>query len=458
MYKIKADNTLIYDSTLEDYKINKGSITLETNKSGSFNFSIYPDHFYYDRFIRLKTVITAYKDEKIAFRGRVINDTSDYWNNKALTCEGELGFFQDSIIRPFSFSGTPEELLNLIINRHNSQVDDFKKFKLGKVTVTGKVVLEITDYTKSLDFINKQLVEVCGGYLYITHGADGKDEIPTLNYLADFTTVATQKIEFGSNLKNYTKKVTADSIVTAIIPIGAEVVVGTEKDEDGNEVEIKARLNINDVNNGIDYVYNAEAVKEYGWIFAPVEWKEIANANLLKTTAENYVKNSSLLNVTIELTAIDLHLLDRSIESYKLGDYIPVISEPHNYNAVLLCTKQTIDLLNPGNDSITLGHNYATFTERTNKINSTFNNISAIQATVNRVSSTVGGVTVNTQQIAETVANNYNEVTSELSTIRGDNEAIASAVTQNAQNIAINAQNIASIIARLEVLENAGGV
>ena len=65
MYKIFADDTLIYDSTLEDYKIGKGLITLETNKSGSFTFSLYPDHFYYDKFIKLKTVITVYKSNKI---------------------------------------------------------------------------------------------------------------------------------------------------------------------------------------------------------------------------------------------------------------------------------------------------------------------------------------------------------------------------------------------------------
>ena len=61
MYKIFADGTLIYDSTLEDYKIGKGSITLETNKTGSFVFSVYLDHFYYDKFVKLKTVIIPCK-------------------------------------------------------------------------------------------------------------------------------------------------------------------------------------------------------------------------------------------------------------------------------------------------------------------------------------------------------------------------------------------------------------
>ena len=95
MYKILADDILIYDSTLEDYQIGKGSITLEVNKSGAFVFSVYPNHFYYNEFVRLKTIITVYKSGEIVFRGRILNDVTDYWNNKVITCEGELGFLQE---------------------------------------------------------------------------------------------------------------------------------------------------------------------------------------------------------------------------------------------------------------------------------------------------------------------------------------------------------------------------
>ena len=46
MYQIYADSALIYDSTLDDYRIGKGQVTLETNKSGSFVYALYPDHPY----------------------------------------------------------------------------------------------------------------------------------------------------------------------------------------------------------------------------------------------------------------------------------------------------------------------------------------------------------------------------------------------------------------------------
>ena len=228
MYKIFADDTLIYDGTIEDYKIGKGSVSLEINKSGTFSFSIFPDHFYYDNFVRLKTVITVYKSEKIIFRGRILNDVTDYWNNKNITCEGELGFLQDSIIRPFSFTGNPDDLFRIWIEDHNAQVDEFKRFKIGKVTVTvtdSKGYIECNDeeYNPTFNNLTTHLLETLKGYFYITHGEDGTDPIPTLNYLADFEKVSTQKIEFGSNLKNYTKTVKAEDIATAIIPLGADI-------------------------------------------------------------------------------------------------------------------------------------------------------------------------------------------------------------------------------------------
>lgn len=355
MYKIYADDTLIYDSTIEDYKIQKATITLETNKSGSFTFAIYPDHPFYDSFIRLKTIITVYKSGRIVFRGRILNDVTDYWNNKVITCEGELGFLQDSIIRPFKFSGSPQSYLLTRMALHNAQVDDFKLFKVGEVTVSGVTISrENTDYETTLSNLNKDLIESdLGGYFYITHGENGDDPMPTLNYLGDFTNISTQTIEFGSNLKDYTKTVKADDLGTALIPLGAST----------NDV----KLTIEKVNDGSDYIYSAEGVARYGWIFKTVTWDDVTKAADLKAKAEDYLENLAKQNITIELTAVDLHLLDKSIESFKIGDYIRVISEPHNFDSILLCNKQTLDLLNPANDSLTLGYTYATFTELANK-------------------------------------------------------------------------------------------
>ena len=364
MYKIYADHTLIYDSTVEDYKIVKGSVTLETNKSGSFTFAIYPDHFYYDHFIKLKTVITVYKSGKIVFRGRILNDVTDYRNNKVITCEGELGFLQDSIIRPFTFNGTPEALFKKFIDEHNSQVDEFKRFKIGAVTVVDPndyIARSNTGYESAYKNLNSRLIEdSLGGYFYITHGEDGTEITPTLNYLADFTKVSAQTVEFGTNLKDYTKTVRAEDIATVIIPLGATV-------DDGNSETDDPKLTIDSVNDGKDYIYDEDAVALYGRIVKVVEWNNVTDTSNLLNKAQAYLEEIVKQNITIELKVIDLHLIDPKIESINVCEYVRVTSEPHNFDSTLLCNKQTIDLLKPENDSLVLGYSYYTFTDQTSK-------------------------------------------------------------------------------------------
>ena len=454
MYKIYADDTLIYDSTYEEYKINKGIINLEVNKSGSFIFSVYPDHFYYDSFIRLKTVITVYKSNKIVFRGRILNDITDYWNNKVITCEGELGFLQDSIIRPFTFTGTPEAFFRNMIEQHNGQVDPFKRFNIGTVTVVDPneyIARSNIAYESTLSNLNSRLLEdSTGGYFYITHGDDGTEVIPTIHYLADFTKVSTQAIEFGANLKNYTKTVKAEEIATAIIPLGATV-----DDKDSNTEDPK--LTIVDVNNGNDFVYSPEGRALYGWICKVVEWSEVTDPTNLKRKAEEYLESVVKQNITIELNAIDLHLLDRSIESFNVCDYIHVVSKPHNFDSVLLCNKQTIDLLNPGNDMIVLGYTYSTFTEINAKTSNAVSRVVNIQASVNSITSQV--LAMNTtvkkaEQNADQALSSYQDVVNDLSTVSGDLQAIAGVATENARNIATNASNIATNSANISALND----
>lgn len=404
MYKIYADDTLIYDSTIDDYKIGKGSVSLETNKSGSFTFSVYPDHFFYDSFVKLKTIITVYKSGKIIFRGRILNDVTDYWNNKVITCEGELGFLQDSIIRPFTFNGTPEDLFIKFVEEHNSQVDVFKRFKIGTVTVldpNNYIARSNSAYESALSNLNSRLIEdSLGGYIHITHGEDGADPTPTIKYLADFTRISSQTIEFGSNLKNYTKTVKSEEVATAIIPLGAEV-------DDGKEDTENPKLTIASVNNGVDYVYDEAAVAEYGWIFKVVEWEDVTEAVNLKRKAEAYLADVVKQNITIELNAIDLHLLDHSIESFKVGDYVRVVSAPHNFADTLLCQKQTIDLLKPENDTITLGHTYTSFTATTAKSSAMASTVSKVEKTVDHLNKKTNRYKIAEQQLAALMSRSF---------------------------------------------------
>ena len=359
MYQIYANGALIYDSRLETYVIGKGQISLEVNKSGSFVFTLYQDHPYYDRIEKLSTLITVYRDNTLIFRGRVILTTDGFYNDKTFTCEGELSFLLDSIQRAYSFTGSPEELFDQFINEHNSQVGTDKQFTLGEVTVTDPndyINRANSAYQDTLTNLNDKLVNSLGGYINITAGENG-DRV--INWIEDYPYLSTQTIEFGENLLDFVKENSAEDIATALIPLGAKI---QTEDED---VEEEPRVTIVSVNDGVDYVYDEDAVNTYGWIFKSQTWDDVTEPSNLLTKAKAYLNELINLNIAIELSAIDLSAMDKDINAFMLGDYIQIISAPHNLNAKYLLTKQEIDLLRPENNKITLGYTFSTFTDTT---------------------------------------------------------------------------------------------
>ena len=220
-----------------------------------------------------------------------------------------------------------------------------------------------------------------------------------------------------------------------IIPLGAEV----------GEAGSGEKLTIKSVNNGLDYVSDKTAVNLYGKIVKMIEWDDVTDASNLKKKAEAYVRESAKQNVTIELTAVDLHLLDRSIESFKMGDYIPVFSVPHDFDEVMLCNKQTIDLLKPDNDTVTLGYTVMTFTEKNSKILPAISKVKVMESAVQRVSVQVAKLdeTVKSaEQMAQEALESYQDMSLTVETITNNMQLIADAVTKNEQNIFENANSI----------------
>ena len=400
MYQIFADGTLIYDSRYEEYVITKGQISKEVNKSGSFVFTLYQDNPYYDRLEKLKTIITVYRDGFLIFRGRIIDDNDGFYNDKTFTCEGEMSFLLDSIQRPYAFTGTPSALFNQFIQNHNSQVGQDKQFTIGRVTVEDPndyINRENSAYEDTLSNLNSRLIEPLAGYIDITHDSSGAS---TINWIADYPYLASQSIEFGENLLDFTKKNDASSIITALIPLGAKI-EGSETDE---------RTTIKSVNDGVDYIYNQAAVNKYGWIFGVQTWDDVTEPANLLTKGRTFLNEAINLDVSIELTAIDLSNMDKDISAFELGDYIQVTSAPHGIDAKYLLTKQEIDLLHAENNKITLGYTFSTFTDKT-------------------LSNSNTGTTLN--QKVETIESNYVTDTA----LYDEVEALKSMISQTSDSI-----------------------
>ena len=350
MIQVYADKNLVYDSRLEDISLLGLNVTVSVKKGGTAEITMPPDHPAYNSFTSYKTVVTVYRDGLLLFRGRAIYPSDDFFNRRTITCEGERCFLRDGVLRgPYVYQDGPAAIFTDVITLYNAQVDEFKRFVVGTITVTDPnnyIRLESETTEQTADVIDK-LVERCGGYVVFTTNDAGERVI---NWYESLGYQSRQVIEFGENLLDFARTSDNPDLATVIIPYGAR-----------NE-ETGARLTIESVNDGLDFIQDYDAVALRGVITRPVYWDDITVAANLLAKAQQYLAQSKMMITALELTAVDLSDIDKDIDTFQVGDTIQVRSLPHGVNEPFQLTERTYDLLNPANSKVILGKEVATLT------------------------------------------------------------------------------------------------
>lgn len=353
MYRIYCGEELLYDPRDEELRILSGKTSLTVNTTGEFVFSLPPVHPKLGIIHKLTSVIRVYDEEEQLYEGRVLNTKTDMYHTVTYTCEGALAYLLDSIQRPKTYQNlTPRSYLQDKLEQHNSQVGVEKRFVLGAVEKQSMNydAREDNQYTNTLDTIMDKLIKSNGGYLRVRK----EDGIRYLDYLESYGRTSNQTIRFGENILDLTEHINAGNIITVLIPLGK----APEGSPDG------AKLTIASVNGGKDYLEDTEASALYGRITGTNEWQDVTVPANLKEKGLEYLKNACNLAVTIELTAVDLHLVDVDIDRIKLGDMVRVVSEPHGLDRMMFVSKREYNLLNPSEDKIVLGETLSTLTEK----------------------------------------------------------------------------------------------
>ena len=358
MYKLYLDSELLYHPNVPDIlPLAHGKWDGEVGKAGKLEFLIFEQNPMYSKIRQMESIIRLYDDNYRIFRGRVYSARKKFNNSLLVTCEGELAFFNDVEARPYYFKGTVKDYFYYLVNEYNAQASEDRQFIPGLCTVTDPndyIVRENKNYPKILKEMQDKLVGLLGGYLWTREEEDGV----YIDYLADFDLTNTQDIEFGENLLDLDDFIKGNNIATAIRPLGAKIL-----DEDGNETE--ERLTIKSLNDGVDYIYSPEAVEKYGMIYKTVIFDDVTLPSNLLRKGRDELEKKIHLSQTIELSAVDLHHLNRSIQSFRLGRYTLVNSPPHNFSDRFLTRKQSINILQPGKDAkMTLGDERSTFVEK----------------------------------------------------------------------------------------------
>lgn len=356
MIQVYVDGVLFFDPRLPEYQLENPAISLELNKTGQFTFTLYPDHPGYGAIQKLKSIVEVQKDGAVLFRGRPLSSQEGFYRQQTYTCEGELAFLLDSRVRPFEMEGGVAELFAYLIHQHNKQVDAYKQFKVGNVTVTDPndyINRSNITYETTWDILNSRLIDTLGGYLWVRHETDGV----YLDYLEDFPYMSTQRVTLGENLLSYAHTRDGSEIATALIPLGARL-----EDEEGNQTD--QRLTIAEVNDKRDYVYDEEAVAQYGWIFTIQTWDDVTQAGNLKQKALDALQEKIKTVDTIEMTAADLSHIDKTFDDFQIGQYVFVDSPPHGMDGdKFLVTKMTLRLDDPSQNQLTFGRVKTSFTQ-----------------------------------------------------------------------------------------------
>jgi len=349
MIQLYVDDALVYDSRVKATALLGLKAQLGLNKGGAATVVLPPTHPAYNDFVSYRSIVEIYRDGVLRFRGRALYPSDDFNLTRTITCEGERCFLRDGIHRPHTYNDTPANIFTEVIGLYNAQVEAFKQFVVGAIEgiSTDAIVLE-NEEAETFSATVDKLIEVCGGYIVFTTNNDGQRVI---NWYASINYSNQQTIEFGENLVDFSRTTANSDLATVIVPYGA-------KDETTGE-----RLTISSVNGGLDFIKDDDAVALRGVIAKAMYWDEIVTPDALLVKAQQYLSNSKNLIASLELTAIDLSLLDKSVDSFMIGDTIKVRSKPHGvHDELYQLTEQSLDFLHPQNDRVVLGKNIASLT------------------------------------------------------------------------------------------------
>ena len=336
-------------------------IKLAIGQAGSCELTIPPTNPLYNSVQLRKSMLTVMRDNAEVFCGEVREATRDRNNCLKVYAVGELAFLQDSI-QPQHYYGdvTPTNFMQSVLNVHNGIVEERKRFSMGYTTVTSGYdrSAKVTDRNTTLDALREQLVGNLGGCLRIRkqNGTRYLDYVT----LSDYGSANRQGINFGENLLDYSETLTASDIVTCIVPLGKRL-----DSADDSQGGFESRVDIKSVNNNLDYLTASQTVlNRFGYIWKVVTFDDLESPSELKSAGQDWLTKAQYETLRLKVTAVDLSLLDSSMDSMKLGDRIPCKAEPYGLHITLPIIEQTIHTLSPQKDTIvlsaTLKNNQAT--------------------------------------------------------------------------------------------------
>ena len=218
MITIYSDSKKIYDPRIEKLQLEEAELSQAKNKAGTLKFIIPTDHEYADLAITPGvTRVTVKEDDETLFKGRIIKNNPDFWGDTEHTAEGDLAYLNDTIVRPYEFSGSPREYFTFLITQHNAQVEKERQFVVGNITVSDPndyVVRSNIHYPSTWEELQEKLLDKMDCFL-VERWENG---VTYLDCLAEIRENNEQTAKYGENVIDIDQVKEIDSgFATAVI-------------------------------------------------------------------------------------------------------------------------------------------------------------------------------------------------------------------------------------------------
>lgn len=442
-----GDEHTIHSEFNNNTKLLTGKITKNVDSIDSFQFSISPRSPYYNSFTGLTTFIkvTNTKLNKVLFEGRVLPTTDSMESSgildKEVTCEGLLAFLHDSVQDYYALSNNDlRAFLQHMIDVHNKQVDDYKKIKLGVVTVTSpsdNVYKSIDDAKTTYETIQEKLIDKYGGEIRLRHETDGL----YLDYMPEISTKSGQDIRLTSNLVSLKRAIDPSTMYSIIKPLGARA-ESTGEAETNSEIS-QPRLTIETVNNGSPFLYSQKLIDKIGRVIHVETWDDVKTAAALKSKGQSTLDNQREVKEQFQITAVDLSLINLSVDSFDCGNYHRVINPLQNINQDLRIVGQSIDICLPLSSTLSIGDKLLGQEDYEQEIKKQASALQEFSLRMESLSQKTTAATKQSEQALQTANSMFETVkkletdiaNTNLSGITADIASLKSDINQQSQNI-----------------------
>lgn len=426
MYEVKAINAseeicLNIVSTEPDAPRITGTIKQGINVIDSFTFTIYPNHPAYNSIHPFLTKITVFntKTNKYEFVGRVLmmkkRMESSGLISTEVVCESELGYLNDSITGYGEYHDTSvREYLQIILENHNKQVSADKQFRVGIVEVEENLYRYL-GYDKTFATIKDKLLNRLGGELRVRYD----NGIRYLDYLKEIGEVKTTDIRLAKNLITIEQEQDPSDIISRLIPLGNKISDDTEE-----------RLTISEVNNGINYIDDEDAIAKFGIVVGSNTWDDVTLATNLLTKGKEFQKENNRIKKAHKLSALDLSLIGLDIDSFELGNYHPVINPLMQIDETLRIIEKSIIIESPESSTLTIGDKFLDIKDYQLDAISTAQEVATVKSNIQSVASNVTTLSVELTKTAESLQG-ANTSIADLTTIVGANIDATNAILIN---------------------------